>query len=57
MPVQTKAQVLSLLHQHQQKLQHFGVKRCGVFGSFVRNVIHDQSNASEWRAVAGCVTD
>lgn len=44
MPVQTKAQVLSLLHQHQKELQHFGVRRCGVFGSFVRNAIHDQSD-------------
>ncbi len=45
MAVQTKAQVISLLHQHQQELQEFGVRRCGVFGSFVRDVaIHDQSD-------------
>lgn len=44
MPVQTKAQVLSLLHQHQSELQQFGVNRCGVFGSFARDAIHEQSD-------------
>jgi uncharacterized protein len=45
MSVQTKAQVLSLLHKHQQELHNFGVSRCGVFGSFVRETaIHDQSD-------------
>jgi uncharacterized protein len=45
MSVQTKTQVLSLLKEHQEELQRFGVSRCGVFGSFVRdNHIHDQSD-------------
>jgi uncharacterized protein len=45
MPVQTKSQVFSLLREYQQELQHFGVSRCGVFGSFVRDTaIHDQSD-------------
>jgi predicted nucleotidyltransferase len=45
MPVQTKAQVFSLLHQHQQELQQFGVRQCGVFGSFARDAeIHEQSD-------------
>lgn len=45
MPVQTKAQVLSLLQQSQQELQRFGVSRCGIFGSFARDsAIHDQSD-------------
>lgn len=45
MAVQTKAQVLSLLHDYKQDLHRFGVSRCGVFGSFVRdNAIHDQSD-------------
>ena len=45
MPVQTKAQVLSLLQESQQELQRFGVSRCGVFGSFVRDsAIHEQSD-------------
>ncbi len=45
MPVQTKAQVLSLLQKYRQELHRFGDKRCGVFGSFVRDTeIHDQSD-------------
>ena len=45
MPVQTKAQVLSLLQGCQQDLHRFGVSRCGVFGSFVRDsAIHDRSD-------------
>ncbi len=45
MPVETKAQVISLLQEYQQELHRFGVRRCGVFGSFVRNTaIHDQSD-------------
>src|SRR6476619_5660317 len=45
MPVQTKNQVLDLLKQHQQELQRFGVQRCGIFGSFVRDTaIHQQSD-------------
>ena len=45
MPVQTKAQVLSLLQEHQHDLHRFGVSRCGIFGSFVRDsAIHDRSD-------------
>jgi len=45
MTVQTKAQVIELLHQHQQELQQFGVQRCGIFGSFGRDTaIHQQSD-------------
>lgn len=45
MPVQTKAQVMSLLQESQQDLHRFGVIRCGVFGSFVRDsAIHHQSD-------------
>ncbi len=44
MAVQTKEQVLALLRRHQPELRRFGVKRCGVFGSFVRNEPHDQSD-------------
>lgn len=44
-PVQTKDQVLSLLHKHQPELHRLGVKQCGVFGSFVRDTaIHEQSD-------------
>lgn len=45
MPVETKAQVIALLQEHQQELHRFGVRRCGVFGSFVRDTaIHSQSD-------------
>jgi uncharacterized protein len=45
MPVETKAQVLSLLQEHQLQLRRFGVSRCGVFGSFGRGIaIHEQSD-------------
>lgn len=43
--VQTKSQVLSLLQSHQKELHDFGVQRCGVFGSFVRDTdIHQNSD-------------
>ena len=44
MPVQTKEQLLTLLREHQSELRRFGLKRCGVFGSFVRNEPEDQSD-------------
>lgn len=45
MTVQTKAQVLSLLQASRLEIKRFGVRRCGVFGSFVRdNKIHDKSD-------------
>jgi uncharacterized protein len=45
MPVQTKAQVLSLLRDYQQELHRFGVSQCGIFGSFVRDTaISDRSD-------------
>jgi predicted nucleotidyltransferase len=43
--VQTKSQVLSLLQGHQKELHGFGVQRCGLFGSFVRDAaIHQGSD-------------
>jgi predicted nucleotidyltransferase len=44
MVVQTKEQILSLLRESQSDLRRLGVKRCGVFGSFVRNESQDQSD-------------
>ena len=45
MPVQTKAQVIALLQEYQQDLNRFGIKRCGIFGSFARDTaIHDRSD-------------
>ena len=37
MSVQSKAQLLALIAEHQQQLRALGVKRCGIFGSFVRD--------------------
>ena len=34
--VQTKEQIFSLLRQHKMHLKGFGVRRCGLFGSFLR---------------------
>jgi predicted nucleotidyltransferase len=36
MAVQTQEQVLALLHEHHRHIRAFGVRRLGVFGSFVR---------------------
>lgn len=44
MLVRTKEQVLTRLHEAQAELRRFGVKRCGVFGSFARNQSQDQSD-------------
>lgn len=32
----TKEDLLRLIAQHQQEIKQFGVKRCGLFGSYVR---------------------
>jgi predicted nucleotidyltransferase len=44
MAVNDKAELFSALRQHQARLKQFGVKRCGVFGSFVRGMQSDQSD-------------
>jgi predicted nucleotidyltransferase len=36
MAVQTKERVVALLQDHQDRIRQFGVKRLGLFGSFVR---------------------
>jgi uncharacterized protein len=36
MAVQTKEHLLTLLHEHQHQIRAFGVRRLGLFGSFVR---------------------
>ena len=43
-PVQTKKDVLAIIRQNQNKVRSFGVKRLGVFGSFVRNEQDDESD-------------
>jgi predicted nucleotidyltransferase len=44
MPTQTKKDVLSILRQHQDKIKAFGVKKLGLFGSFVRGEQNTQSD-------------
>ncbi|ABU56225.1 MULTISPECIES: nucleotidyltransferase family protein [Roseiflexus] len=44
MTVQTREQILDLLHQHREELRRLGIRRCGIFGSFVRNTPHDESD-------------
>ena len=36
MAVQTKEHLLALLQEHQHQIRGFGVRRLGLFGSFVR---------------------
>jgi predicted nucleotidyltransferase len=35
-PVQTKEKTLSLIEEHQDRIKALGVKKLGLFGSFVR---------------------
>ena len=35
-PVQTKEKALSLIEKHQDRIKALGVKKLGLFGSFVR---------------------
>lgn len=44
MPAQTKEDVLRLLHEHQAEIRAFGVRRLGLFGSFVRG---EQKSSSD----------
>jgi len=37
MSVQTKEHVFSLIQEHESGIKSFGVRRLGIFGSFVRN--------------------
>lgn len=39
-----KEQVFAILHQHHSTLQQLGVRRYGLFGSFVRNEVHPTSD-------------
>ncbi|MCL4299232.1 MAG: nucleotidyltransferase family protein [Anaerolineae bacterium] len=40
-PTKNKKEVLSIIRRHQDKIKTFGVKKLGLFGSFVR----DEQNA------------
>lgn len=43
MTVQTKEHILSLIQAHQSQIRHLGVRRLGLFGSFVRRQ-HDSDS-------------
>ncbi len=42
--VTTKQQIYQLIAENQNKLREFGVLRCGLFGSFVRDAGAEQSD-------------
>jgi len=42
--VKTKQDILDVLHQNRTRLRAFGVKRIGLFGSFVRAEQHPDSD-------------
>jgi predicted nucleotidyltransferase len=44
MAVKNKSELFSALLKHQARLRQFGVKRCGVFGSFARGMQTGQSD-------------
>ena len=44
MTLRNREDILSLLSRHQAEIQGFGVLRCGLFGSYVRNDASDNSN-------------
>jgi len=44
MSVETKAELLELLLNHEPRLKQFGVTRYGLFGSFVREQHNKQSD-------------
>ncbi len=44
MKAQTKSDVLRILNEQQESIRSFGVRRCGLFGSFVRDEISPTSD-------------
>jgi predicted nucleotidyltransferase len=44
MGVRKKEEVLTIIRNHQQEIRDLGVRRCGFFGSFVREQNTEQSD-------------
>ncbi len=44
MTVQTKEHILALIQEHQSQIRRLGVRRLGLFGSFVRGQQRDDSD-------------
>lgn len=42
--VQTKNEVSSILLSHRKEIEKFGVKRIGIFGSFIKGVQNKESD-------------
>ncbi len=46
--VQTRAEIVRILQKHQAQVQSLGVKRLGLFGSFVREDARPESDVDFW---------
>jgi predicted nucleotidyltransferase len=44
MAISSKSELFDALNAHQARLTEYGVKRCGVFGSFARGMQTEQSD-------------
>ena len=44
MPVQNKQQLMNLLQEHSKDIQTYGVLELGIFGSFVKNSVNENSD-------------
>jgi len=42
--IQTKANILTIIRKNQDKLRSFGVKKLGLFGSFIREEQNSESD-------------
>jgi len=42
--IQTKDDILLAIHENEDKIKNLGVKRIGLFGSFIRNEQNDESD-------------
>jgi len=43
-PVQTKKDILALIQANQDQIKIFGVRKLGLFGSFIRDQQHGESD-------------
>lgn len=43
-PVQTKKDILALIQANQDQIKTFGVRKLGLFGSFIRGQQHGESD-------------
>jgi predicted nucleotidyltransferase len=41
---QTKKEILALIQANQERIKSFGVRKLGLFGSFMRNQQHSESD-------------